>query len=558
MYIIGKTGMGKTVMLQNMAIQDIRDGKGLAIVDPHGEFAEGVLDYVPRERIDDVVYFNPGDYDFPVGLNLLEDIGYDRRHLVASGLMGVFKKIWIDVWSARMEYILNNALLALLEYPDATLLDINRMLANKIFRKEVLEHVQDPIVKAFWVDEFAKYTERLASEATASIENKVGQFTAAPLIRNIVGQKDSTIDLREIMDSGKILIINLSKGRIGEENSRLLGAMIITKLYLAAMSRIDTPEAERRDFHLYIDEFQNFASEAFEGILSEARKYRLSLILAHQYIAQMDDVVRDAVFGNVGTMITFRIGAEDGEAVEKELAPEYTVEDLVNLDKYNILLKLMIDGVTSRAFSAVTLPPVEAEQESFREEIIKRSRERYGTPREEIEAVIRNWSAKQEFSTQAQAGGMGSPASSGRDLGEPIQLYDAVCAQCEKDTKVTFEPDGKRPVYCKKCRTKHQREQAERAASQPVRPQTTTGLKEVQKNYPPPQIQEKKPHHPTGGETRNASQPIPPKSSPPASPGKQKVKKEVDLGGLRDLLQEVEGTRDPSRKSEAEAGEPKK
>src|SRR3989338_7227351 len=281
MYVIGKTGMGKTAMLQNMAIQDIKNGKGLGVIDPHGEFAEALLDHIPEERIDDVVYLNPADYESPIGLNLLEDVGYDRRHLVASGLMGVFKKIWVDVWSARMEYILNNAILALLEYPEATLLDVNRLMSNKNFRREVLNHVKDPIVKAFWLDEFAKYSDRLASEATASIQNKVGQFTTAPLIRNIVGQKDSTIDLRKIMDEGKILVLNISKGRIGEDNSRLLGAMVITKLYLSAMSRIDIPEAERRDFYLYVDEFQNFASEAFAGILSEARKYRLALILAH-------------------------------------------------------------------------------------------------------------------------------------------------------------------------------------------------------------------------------------------------------------------------------------
>lgn len=391
MYVIGKTGMGKTAMLQNMAIQDIKNGKGLGVIDPHGEFAEALLKHIPEERIDDVVYLNPADYDAPIGLNLLEDVGYDRRHLVASGLMGVFKKIWVDVWSARMEYILNNTILALLEYPEATLLDINRMMSNKNFRKEVLNYVKDPIVKAFWVDEFAQYSDRLASEATASIQNKVGQFTTAPLIRNIVGQKDSTIDFRKIMDEGKILIVNISKGRIGEDNSRLLGAMVITKLYLSAMSRIDIPESERRDFYLYVDEFQNFASEAFEGILSEARKYRLALILAHQYIFQMEEHVRNAVFGNVGTFCVFRVGAEDAEYIEKEFAPEYIVEDFVHLAKYNIILKLMIDGVASHAFSAITLPPIEMEGPSHTAEIIKKSRETYGTPREKMEKIIESW-----------------------------------------------------------------------------------------------------------------------------------------------------------------------
>lgn len=394
MYIIGKTGMGKTVMIKNMAIQDILSGRGVGVIDPHGEFADELLDFVPENRIEDVVYFNPADYENPIGLNLLEDIGYDQRHLVASGLMGVFKKIWVDVWSARMEYILNNTILALLEYPEATLLDVNRMMANKFFRKEVLQYVKDPIVKAFWTEEFAKYTDRLASEATAAIQNKVGQFTVAPLIRNIIGQKDSTVDIRDIMDSGKIFIMNLSKGKIGEENSRLLGAMIITKIYLSAMSRIDTPESERTNFTLYVDEFQNFASEAFEGILSEARKYHLALVLAHQYIAQMDEAVRDAVFGNIGSLVTFRIGAEDAEAMEKEFSPEFAIEDLVNIQRFGVILKLMIDGVTSRAFSARTLAPFGQRHESYREQILQRSREKYGTPREKIEAVIQKWNTQ--------------------------------------------------------------------------------------------------------------------------------------------------------------------
>lgn len=400
MYIIGKTGMGKTVLLQNMAIQDILSGRGVGIIDPHGEFAERVLDFVPRERIKDVVYFNPADYKRPIGLNLLEDIGYDQRHLVASGLMGVFKKIWVDVWSARMEYILNNTILALLEYPDATLLDVNRMMANKNFRRKVLEHVKDPVVKSFWVDEFAKYSDRLASEATSAIQNKIGQFTVAPLIRNIIGQKDSTINIRSIMDEEKIFIMNLSKGKIGEENSRLLGAMIVTKIYLAAMSRIDVPESQRPNFTLYVDEFQNFASEAFEGILSEARKYNLSLVLAHQYIAQMDEKVRDAVFGNIGTFIAFRIGAEDAEFLEKEFVPEFSIEDIVNVSRFSIILKLMIDSVTSRAFSAKALPPFEPFHESYKEQIIENSRKKYGIDRREIEKVIEQWSV--EHSTQNQ------------------------------------------------------------------------------------------------------------------------------------------------------------
>ncbi|MEK7609312.1 MAG: TraM recognition domain-containing protein, partial [Patescibacteria group bacterium] len=337
--------------------------------------------------------------------NAIENVEPEKKHLVASGLMGVFKKIWPDVWSARMEYILNNTILALLDYPGATVLGIMRMLSNKDYRKDVVDQVKDPVVKSFWVDEFAKYTDRFAAEATPAIQNKVGQFLSAAVIRNIVGQVNSAIDMRAIMDEGKILIMNLSKGRIGEDNSKLLGGLLVTKLQLAAMSRVDIPEAERRDFYLYVDEFQNFATESFANILSEARKYRLALILANQYVAQLiqsvggsrSTAVRDAIFGNVGTIISFRVGAEDAEFLEKEFAPEFTAVDVVNLAKYNVYLKLMIDGVASRAFSATTLPPYPRPEVSYRENIIKHSRDTYGTPREEVEAEIADWAGVSEL-----------------------------------------------------------------------------------------------------------------------------------------------------------------
>src|SRR4030043_2118009 len=332
-YVVGKTGMGKTAMLQNMAVQDIQNGKGIGFVDPPGEAAEELLDFVPSNRNNDVIYVNPADLNYPIAFNVMEKVGLEYRHLVAGGLMGVFKKIWPDVWSARMEYILNNAILALLEYPGSTLLGVNRMLADPDYRKKVVDKITDPMVKSFWIQEFARYTQRYEVEATAAIQNKVGQFISAPLIRNIIGQIKSSINMRQVMDKGKILILNLSKGRIGEDNSRLLGALLITKLQLAAMSRVDILEEERRDFFLYVDEFQNFATRSFVNILSEARKYRLALILGHQYIAQMDETVRDAVFGNVGTIVTFRVGAEDAEYLEKEFAPDFTAEDLVNLPK---------------------------------------------------------------------------------------------------------------------------------------------------------------------------------------------------------------------------------
>jgi len=442
-YVVGKTGMGKTVMLENMAIQDIQQGKGIGFVDPHGEAAERLLSFVPQSRINDVVYINPADLEYPIAFNIMEKIDVEHRHLVAGGLMGVFKKIWPDVWSARMEYILNNCILALLEYPGATLLGVNRMLADADYRKKVVDKITDPVIRAFWVQEYARYTQRYEVEATAAIQNKVGQFVSAPLIRNIIGQVRSSIDMRDIMDKQKILIMNLSKGRIGEDNSRLLGALLITKLQLAAMSRVDMPEEKRKDFFLYVDEFQNFATTSFVNVLSEARKYRLALTLGHQYITQMEEEVRDAVFGNVGTIISFRVGAEDAEWLEKEFTPEFMAADLVNLGKYNVYLRLMIDGLAGRPFSAETLGPWPKPEKSYQEKIIKASRERYSTPRQKVEDKIARWLE-----------GMESPPIS--QSPQPV-LYDARCSMCGKDTKVVFRPDGKRPVYCKACRKKLER-----------------------------------------------------------------------------------------------------
>jgi hypothetical protein len=394
MYVIGKTGMGKSTVLENMAVQDIKNGEGLAFIDPHGKSADLLLDYVPKERVDDVIYFAPFDVEHPIAFNVMEDVGYDKRHLVVSGLMSAFKKIWVDAWSARMEYILSNTLLALLEYPGSTLLSINRMFSDKEYRKKVVENVTDTTVKAFWEEEFAGYTDRFAAEATPAIQNKVGQFTSNPLIRNIIGQPNSSFDLRKVIDEKKIFIVNLSKGRIGEVNANLLGSMIITKLYLSAMSRADVEEDELKklpNFFLYVDEFQSFANESFADILSEARKYKLNLTLAHQYIEQMAEEVRDAVFGNIGTMISFRVGAYDAEVLEKEFAPKFTAEDLVNLGFAQIYLKLMIDGVSSAPFSARTLPPIEPPEYSLKKRIVDYSREKYSNSRSSVEESMKKW-----------------------------------------------------------------------------------------------------------------------------------------------------------------------
>jgi hypothetical protein len=390
-YVIGKSGMGKSELLKNLAIQDIQEGRGLAFIDPHGDPVEDLLDYIPPERINDVIYINPSDMQYPISFNVMEHVDYDQRHLVADGLMAVFKKIWVDQWSARMEYILNYTVLALLEAPGSTLLGINRMMSEKEYRKTIVDQVKDSEVKAFWTQEFAKYNDRYAQEATAAIQNKIGQFVSNPLIRNIIGQPQSSFNIRKAIDEKKIFLVNISKGRIGEDASRLLGAMLITRIQLAAMSRVDVPKDQRPDFALVVDEFQNFATAAFANILSEARKFNLSLIVAHQYVNQMSEEVRDAIFGNVGTLIAFRVGAEDAELLEKEFAPVFAAQDIVNLGKRQVYLKLMIDGIASNAFAATTMDTFQPLEQSTRTQVIDASRATYGRPRDEVEQAITLW-----------------------------------------------------------------------------------------------------------------------------------------------------------------------
>lgn len=460
-YIVGKTGMGKTTLLENFVVSDIYAGHGLAYVDPHGDTADKILDFIPPWRINDVVHFNPADMEFPVGFNILEIANENQKHLVASGLMGVFKKIWPDVWSARMEYILLNCVLALLDTPGSTLLGISRILADKDFRKKIVENVKDPVVKGFWVNEFAKYTDKFASEAIAPVQNKVGQFLSNTVIRNIVAQPKSTIDLRKIMDTRKILIVNLSKGLVGEDSSKLLGGMLITRLQLAAMERVDMLEKDRQDFYLYVDEFQNFATESFANILSEARKYRLALITAHQYIEQLEEEVAAAVFGNVGTIIAFRVGANDAQQLAKEFAPtfEETGEDFINLAKFEVYLKLMIDGVASTPFSAKCLPPI-ARRTDSRDKVIKASRERYAITREEIEKKVNTWAGFDEETGTFIGKASGAPAPGAPRTftpeGAPFRAdserqYKATCSRCGKELNLKFPPDPSRPFYCKEC-----------------------------------------------------------------------------------------------------------
>ncbi|MCA9356434.1 type IV secretion system DNA-binding domain-containing protein [Candidatus Nomurabacteria bacterium] len=442
MYVLGKSGTGKSALLYNMIIQNIANGSGVCVVDPHGELVEDVLKSIPDHRLDDVIYFNPADITSHMGFNVLEIEDPKYKHLVASGLMGIFTKIWANAWSARMEYILNNSILALLDTPGTTLLGIPRILVDKDYRQKIIENLKDPVVRAFWVHEYEAWQDKFRNEAIAPIQNKVGQFLSTAIIRNVVGQSNSTINIFDIMNEEKVFLVNVSKGRIGEDNSALLGGMLITKIQLAAMERVRIPEKDRKDFYLYVDEFQNFVTDSFASILSEARKYRLCLTIAHQYTGQLitdaGPAVRDAVFGNVGTMIIFRVGADDADFLEKEFSPEFTVEDIVNQPNYHVYMKLMVDGVTSRPFSAWTLPPYESENgEVNREKIIKRSKELYTRPREVVEKEINEWS------------GMTNNDEDGKD-----GKWKAVCSNCGVDITLPFMPKEGRSVYCKDCMAK--------------------------------------------------------------------------------------------------------
>jgi len=486
MYIIGKTGMGKTNLLETLVIADIKAGNGVAVVDPHGDFAEKILNFVPASRINDVVYFNPADIDYPIAFNVMEQVDLKYRHLICSGLIGVFKKIWADSWGPRLEYLLRNVILGLLEYPGSTLLGVPRMLVDKEYRTKVVSKITDPVVKAFWVSEFTKYSNQFTVEAISPIQNKVGQFLSSALVRNIVSQTHSSIDMREIMDNKKIFVVNLAKGKIGEDYSALLGAMLITKIQLAAMGRTDIPENERKDFYLYVDEFQNFATESFAGILSEARKYRLNLIVAHQYIGQLEEEVSDAIFGNIGTLIAFRVGAADAEFLEKEFEPIFMMNDLVNLGKYNIYLKLMIDGVAGDAFSATTLPPNPVTEKSNAEKIIKVSRERYASKREVVEEKITRWSgvdmsmeSEGDKPKRERRSEGGEESRSFRTEKIDRELWDAVCGMCGEKIKVPFKPDPNRETYCRNCLV----EARKKMADAPKKPQPTVKFETEKKVF---------------------------------------------------------------------------
>jgi hypothetical protein len=376
MYVIGKTGTGKSTLLANMAINDLKNNEGMCVIDPHGDLIETILNYIPSRRINDVIYFDPSDKDRTVKLNLFEGENIAHRELIASGIVSVFKKLYGYSWGPRLEYILRNSLLTLLKVEQARLSDILELLTNRKFRDKIVEKLDDPILKSFWVDEYNKMQDRQRTESIASILNKVGQFVSSPIVRNIVNARKSSFSIEEAMATGKIILVNLSQGKLGEDNATLLGSMMITKIQLAAMARVNVPEEERKDFYLYVDEFQNFATDSFSKILSEARKYRLNLTLANQYIAQIPEEVQKAIFGNCGSMISFVMGAEDAQVFAKEYGDQYSSEDLVSLNRYQIINKLSIDNIVSKPFPALTLSLAKSHNKN-KDKVVQVSSERY-------------------------------------------------------------------------------------------------------------------------------------------------------------------------------------
>ncbi len=378
-YVIGKTGAGKSTLIANMAISDMRNRKGICVIDPHGDLSEILLDYVPSYRVNDVIYLDPSDSKRAFSLNPLDVENPDQKELIVSGIVAIFHKLYGNTWGPRLEYILRNSLLSVIKLKDPTLIMVPEMLTNDDFRRKVVEKMEDKVLRNFWVNEFEKMTPRLRSESISPILNKVGQFTSSQLMRNIVKHPKSTVDFEKIMNDGKIVILNLSQGRIGEDNAALLGAMAITKIQLAAMNRVSMPENQRRDFYLYVDEFQNFATTSFIKILSEARKYRLNLILANQYIAQVPEDVRSAIFGNAGTMMSFLIGAQDSHYMGKEFGERFKEEDLLILGNFQAIIKLAVNGITQSPFLCLTLPLPNSVTQN-REKVIKLSKEKYTKP----------------------------------------------------------------------------------------------------------------------------------------------------------------------------------
>lgn len=384
-------------MLRNLILQDIEAGRGVGIIDPHGDLAEDLLDHIPRHRIEEVTYFNPADTEYPIGFNLLGQVAEGSRHLVASGIVSVFKSIWSDFWGPRLEYILYAAVAAILDCENVSLLSVQRMLSDARYRAWIVKQVKDPMVRSFWENEFEGYEKKFLQEAVAPIQNKVGQLLMSPHLRNILGQVKSRIDARFMMDNKRVFIANLSKGKLGADKANLLGALLVTQFQLAAMARADVPESARQDFFLYVDEFQSFASDSFISILSEARKYRLCLTLSHQYLGQLKPAILDAVLGNVGSLVAFRVGHEDAKALEMAFGNTYAASHFSGLSNREVYAKLLSDGQDIEPFCGQTLPPI-LRHCGHRDTIIRRSREKYATPRATVERKIKLWLRKKRRS----------------------------------------------------------------------------------------------------------------------------------------------------------------
>lgn len=411
LYVVGKSGTGKSKLLELFISEDIKNGEGVAVLDPHGDLVDNVMRMIPKERINDVIYFDPGDVDFPVAFNPLVKVDESLKMQMTVGFINIFKKLFGDNWSDRLEHVLRYTVLALLDSENTTVLSILKMLSDKNYRQTITARIKDSVVKNFWVNEFAGWSEKFDAEAITPLLNKVGQFVATNMIRNIIGQPDNKFNIRQVMDEKKILLMKVSKGLLGEENSNLLGAMIVTQIYQAAMSRADTPEEKREDFYLYVDEFQNFATDTFEEILSEARKYKLDLTIAHQFVGQLTPTMIKTVFGNVGSMLSFRVGAEDAQVLENEYTPVFKVRDIINLAVRDFYTKMSVDGEVRKPFSGRTLDVIKPE-EDYTQDIIEQSRSKYATPVAKVEEMLSHWDESGEFDLK--------PGEANEEFEEPL------------------------------------------------------------------------------------------------------------------------------------------
>ena len=458
MYIIGQTGTGKSGLLELLTLSDVYYDQGMAIIDPHGDYATNILKFIPERRLKDVVYFNPADNEFPIGFNPLEVTDPNLKNHTSSELVGVLKRMF-ESWGPRLEYILRYTILALLDYPESTMLDITRMLTEKGFRDDVIAHVGDPVVRNFWTIEFASWNEKFASEAVAPVLNKIGAFTANPMLRNIVGQPKSTINMRQLMDEGKILIVNLSRGVVGEDNAAILGALMVTKIQLAAMSRANVPIEQRRPFYLYVDEFQNFATDSFAVILSEARKYGLILTVANQYVAQMSQIVRDAVFGNVGSMVSFRVGADDGAFLSKYFMPQFEAQDMIQLHNRYFVATMTIGGEKTPPFSGSSLN-IPQNQSDFTAQIIEWSRATYAVKKADVEANIENQSRPTHNTNTRESTPRTFKLPGKAITGAPAAATPQPVPQAQQSTSVHAQPSkktrSKRPKFGKQNQTKYE------------------------------------------------------------------------------------------------------